>query len=65
VNTGCRRLKSTVFSKDLNSLPNASGAAIPGAEADMIRFHDRIFRFLFDISSISPIFAPPKKALLQ
>jgi hypothetical protein len=60
-----RHLKNTVFSKGLNSPQNALVDATPGAEADMIRFRSGYFRFLLDISSISPIFAPPKKALLQ
>jgi mRNA-degrading endonuclease RelE of RelBE toxin-antitoxin system len=60
-----RHLKNTVFSKGLNSPQNALVAAIHGAEADMIRFRSGYFRILFDILSISPIFAPPKKALLQ
>jgi hypothetical protein len=64
-NTGFRPLKSTVFSKDLSSPPNALAAAIPGAEAVSILFPDRFFRISFDLSSISHIFAPPKKALLQ
>jgi hypothetical protein len=58
-------LKSTDFSKDLNSPPNGLGVAIRGVEAGMIRFPDLIFRFSFDLSSIYYIFAPPKKALLQ
>jgi hypothetical protein len=64
-NTGFRRLKSTVFSKDLSSPLNALVAVIRGVEADTIRFPDRFFRISFDLSSISHIFAPPKKALLQ
>jgi hypothetical protein len=54
-----------VFLKDLNLPQNESDVVIPGAEADMIRYLDGFFRFSFEISSVFPIFAPPKKALLQ